>query len=167
MRKLRIGMCFVLGLGMGLTLSVTGAHAGPRPTSELALFQLLNGEITRDMNTSSAGAFNQADGGGLTLWTNDAGPGCNNVATGAVYEMHCSAAGHFCPWGSDGGAGLAFCGNVIGNVAYGKPINASTPTAPAPFYFVTKTDLDNATKSVCVVPAVGTLGMTCVPYRLK
>lgn len=163
--RIGIAMCFALGLGMGLTLHVTGADAANRPYGELNFFQLLNGEISRDMNTAS-GPFNQADGGGLTLWTNDAGPGCNSLATGAVYEMHCSAAGHFCPWGSDGGAGLAFCGNVIGNVAYGKPINASTPTAPAPFYFVTAPST-SATKSVCIVPAVGTLGMTCVPYRMQ
>ena len=159
----RIGLIFALGLVVGLALSVHPAQAENRP-SELPLLQSLNGEVTRTMNTAAGG---HADGGGLTLWSMDAGPGCNNVATGGVYELHCNAAGHFCPWGSDGGAGLAFCGTTIGNVAYGKPINASTPSAPAPFYFTAESGAPGAVKNICIVPASGSLSMTCAVYRLK
>lgn len=159
----RHGLFLALGLAMGLALSIRPAQAENRP-SEGPLFQLLNGEVSREMN---AGAGANADGGGLSLYSVDAGPGCNNVATGAVYEMHCNAAGHFCPWGSDGGAGLAFCGTTIGSVAYGKPVNASTPSAPAPFYFVAGPGTQGSTKNVCIVPASGTLAMTCALFRMK
>ena len=154
-------LTFALGIVMGLALSIAPAQAGPRPSSELGLFSSLNGVQTRETNSLVA------DGGGLSLWSMDAGPGCNNVATGAVYEMHCNSAGHFCPWGSDGGAGLAFCGTTIGNVAYGRPVNASTPAAPAPYWFTTPTDLSSSTTNVCIVPKAGDLTMTCALFRMR
>jgi hypothetical protein len=159
----RLGFVFALGLVMGLALSIQPAQAETRP-AELGLFTMLNGEVSREMNTSTGGF---ADGGGLTLWSIDAGPGCNNVATGAVYEMHCNAAGRFCPWGTDGGAGLAFCGTTIGAVGYGKPVNASTETAPAPYWFVTAPGAQGATKNVCIVPAAGSVNMTCALFRMR
>lgn len=153
-----LSFVFALGIAMGLALSVTPAEAGTRPGSELGLFQILNGEVVRELNASGGGF---ADGGGLSIVTLDAGIGCNTLATGAVYEMHCDSAGHFCPWG-DGG-----CSNAIGSQAYGKPINASTPTAPAPFYFVLQGDSTNATKRVCVTPVSGDATMICAPFRLR
>lgn len=156
----RLGLVFALGLVMGLALSVTPAQAENRP-AELGLFLMLNGEQSRTMNVLVA------DGGGLSLQSMDAGPGCNNVATGAVYEMHCSSAGHFCPWGNDGGAGLAVCGTTIGNVGYGRPVNASTPAAPAPFFFTTAAGGTGATKSVCIVPKSGDTNMTCALFRMR
>lgn len=159
MTKRTLSLVFALGIVMGLALSVPAAEAGPRPGSELDLFTRLNGVQTREMNG--------VDGGGLSLQSQDAGPGCNDVATGAVYEAHCSSAGHFCPWGSDGGAGLAFCGTTIGSVAYGKPINASTPSAPAPFWFVTPADSRSPTTNVCIVPKSGDVDMTCALYRMR
>lgn len=164
MRNLKITMCFVLGLGMGLALHVTGAQAENRPYGELNYFQALNGEQSRSRN--ALGGAN-SDGGGLSLYSVDAGPGCNNVPTGGVYEIHCNAAGHFCPWGNDGGAGLAVCGTTIGDLAYGRPINASTPTAPYPVFYTAPGGATGATKSICVTPASGTLSMTCAVFKLN
>lgn len=159
----RISIFLVLGFMAGVVLSVSPARAENRP-AELPMFQMLNGEQSRSLNTNTGGF---ADGGGLTLWSADAGPGCNNVATGAVYEMHCNAAGHFCAWGSDGGTGGSFCNTTIGNVGYGRPVNASTPSAPAPFYFVTAPGSQGATKNVCIVPASGSVNMTCALFRMQ
>jgi hypothetical protein len=151
------GLFLALGLVMGLALSFNSAEAGNRPTADNG-FLMLNGEATRDLNASGGGL---ADGGGLTLITLDAGIGCNLVATGGVYEMHCDSAGHFCSW-SDGG-----CSNAIGSQAYGRPVNASTPTSPAPYFFMTQTDTTNTTKQVCVTPASGDATMTCALFRLR
>lgn len=153
---------FLAGIAIGLAVAVLPANAENRP-AELPLFQSLNGEVMRDLN---AGPGLAADGGGLTLWSMDAGPGCNTVRTGAVYEMHCNAAVHFCPWGNDGGVGLAVCGTTIGNVAYGRPVAASSASSPAPFFFVTEAGTQGATKSICITPA-STAAATCALFRLK
>lgn len=164
MRKLAITMAFALGLGMGLALSITPAQAGPRPGSELDLFTRLNGEVTREVNGTGGGL---ADGGGLSLITLDAGIGCNTVVTGKVYEMHCDSPVHFCPWGSDGGS--AFCSSNIALVAYGRPVNASTPSAPFPYFFTAAADSSSltATKSVCMTPATGDATAICALFQLK
>lgn len=143
-----------LGVVLGLVLSVSDAHAGNRP-SDGVMFQMLNGEVSREANALVT------DGGGLSLWTVDAGPGCNTVATGAVYEMHCNAGAHFCVWG-DGG-----CSSTIGSQGYGRPVAASSPSAPAPYFFVTQSDTTNATKQVCVAPASGSTSTTCALFRMR
>lgn len=149
-----------LGVVLGLLLSVPAAQAENRPT-ELDLFQRLNGETYRDLN-AGGGGFPLADGGGLSLMTLDAGIGCNTLRTGAVYEMHCDSPVHFCPWG-DGG-----CSNAIGSQAYGKPVNASTPSAPFPFYFVVEGNATSgATKLICITPASGDATAICAPFRMK
>lgn len=150
-----------MGLAPNLSPLVLGEN---RPYGELNYLQQLNGEVTRGVN-ALGGANN--DGGGLSLYSVDAGPGCNNVPTGGVYEIHCNAAGHFCPWGSDGGAGLAFCGTTIGNVAYGKPVAASSPSSPAPFFYTAPAGTTGSTKNICIVPASGTLSMTCAVFQLR
>lgn len=142
-----------MGIAPSLPALVLG---GNRPTADNA-FLTLNGEVTRDLNTSASGL---ADGGGATLWTADAGIGCNAVATGAAYEMHCNTAGHFCAW-SDGG-----CSSTIGSQAYGRPVAASTASSPAPYFFVTQTDTANSTQQVCYTPASGATG-TCALFRLR
>ena len=149
----RHGLFAALGLVMGLALSFNTATAGNRP-AELGLFSMLNGEVSRDLNVVVA------DAGGLTLMTLDAGIGCNLVSTGAVYEMHCNTAGHFCAW-SDGG-----CSSSINSQAYGRPVNASTPAAPAPYYFVTEAS-SSTTKQVCYTPASGSVTGTCALFRMK
>lgn len=146
-------IALALGIVLGLAASVSPVHAGNRP-SETVLFQSLNGEVSRELNATVA------DGGGLSLMTLDAGIGCNMLATGAVYEMHCDSPGHFCPWG-DGG-----CSTAIGSQAYGKPFNSSTPSAPAPLYFVTEASA-TATKLICVAPASGDATLTCATFRLR
>lgn len=139
-----------LGLVLGLVLSVSPAHAGNRP-SDGVMYQMLNGEVSREM---------QADGGGLTLWTADAGIGCAQVATGAVYEMHCNAAAHFCGW-SDGG-----CSTTIGSQAYGRPVAASSASAPVPYFFVTQGDTSSSTKLVCAIPSASA-ALTCSLFRMR
>lgn len=146
-----------LGVVLGLIVSVSPSYAGNRP-SETPLFQMLNGEVSRELN-GTGGSFPLADGGGLSVVTYDAGVGCQAVATGAVYEAHCSAAGHFCPWG-DGG-----CSSAIGSQNFGKPVNASTATAPAPFWFVTEAST-TSTKLVCVTPSASA-SMVCALFRMR
>lgn len=138
-----------LGLVLGLALAVSPAAAANRP-SDGVMFQLLNGEVSREQ---------QADGGGLTLWTADAGIGCAQVATGAVYEMHCNAAAHFCGW-NDGG-----CSSAINSQAYGRPVAASSAGSPAPYFFLTQGDTA-ATKQVCATPASGAT-LTCALFRMR
>ena len=151
--KTRLG--FVAGVLLGLTLAVIPAQAGNRP-AELGLFSMLNGEVSRDLNSVVL------DGGGATLFSPDGSfIACNNVATGAVYEMHCNIAGHFCAW-SDGG-----CSTAISSQAYGRPVNASTPAAPAPYFFVTEASTTSATKQVCYVPVAGSAAATCALFRMK
>ena len=150
--KTRLG--FVAGMAIGLVLAVAPAQAGNRP-AELGLFSMLNGEVSRDLNAVVA------DGGGVTLMTLDAGIGCNLVSTGAVYEMHCDSAGHFCAW-SDGG-----CSSAVSSQAYGRPVNASTPAAPAPYFFVTEASTSSATKQVCYTPASGDATGICALFRMK
>lgn len=153
----RIGFIFALGLCMGLALSVSRADAAPR-NSDGVIFVRLNGVQSRPMNSLVA------DGGGLTLMSLDAGPGCNNVSTGQVYEMHCNAGAHFCPW-NDGGVS---CSSTIGAVTYGRPVAASSPSAPAPFFFVAPGDgsLTATSTSVCIAPASGSTSATCALFRL-
>lgn len=165
MKRLHI-ISLAVGLVLGLALHVSPAEAGPRPTSDLALFTALNGKHTRELNQTNS-LIGNADGGGLSLVSIDAGPGCNLVATGAVYEGHCATAGHFCPWGSDGGTGGSFCSTSIGSPSYGRPVNASSPNAPAPFWFITAPDLTNATTNVCIIPKLGDSTMTCALFRMQ
>lgn len=148
-----------LGFVLALAFVVTPAQAENRPYGELNFFQLLNGEVSRELNTGG-GSFPLADGGGLSIVTYDAGIGCNTVATGAVYEVHCNAAGHFCPWG-DGG-----CSSAIGSQNYGRPINASTATAPAPYYFTAQPGATGTSKLICVTPSASA-SMVCALFRMK
>lgn len=153
----RIGFVFALGVAMGLAVLVSPAHAENRP-SDGVLLTRLNGVVTREMNALVA------DGGGLTLFTVDAGPGCNNVSTGAVYEMHCNAAGHFCGW-NDGGVS---CGSAIGSASYGRPVAASSASDPRPYFFVAPGNATaGATTSVCIAPASGSTSTTCALFKLQ
>ena len=152
----RIGLVFALGAVMGLALAITPAHAENRG-SDGVVFVRLNGVQSRQRNTFIV------DGGGLTLYTVDAGPGCNTVATGQVYEMHCNAGAHFCPW-NDGGVA---CSSTIGDITYGRPVASSSPSAPAPFFFVAPGNPTAGTStSVCIAPASGSLSATCALFRL-
>lgn len=161
MKSIHVIIGAALGFMLALALNIPSAHAENRP-SELGLFTMLNGEQSRELNASP-----YFDGGGLTLFSMDAGPGCNNVATGAVYEMHCNTAGHFCAWGSDGGTGGSFCQTAIGSPSYGRPVNASTPAAPAPYWFTTKQGTQGETRSVCIIPKAGDVTMTCALFRMR
>lgn len=153
----RIGFVFALGVAMGLVVAVTPAQAENRP-SDGVMFMRLNGEVSRDLNSLVA------DGGGLSLMALDAGPGCNTVRTGATYEMHCNAAGHFCAW-ADGGVS---CSSTIAAVTYGRPVNASTPAAPYPYYFnTTGNPTAGSTETVCVAPASGNTSIICALFRMQ
>lgn len=143
-------------LALFLGVLALGAVAANRPYGELNFFQILNGEQSRSTQT---------DGGGLAMYTADAGIGCADVPTGGVFEIHCNTAGHFCPWGSDGGT--AFCSSTIGLVTYGRPINASTPDAPAPVFYTAPAGSAAATKSICVTPKSGATSMTCAVFQLN
>lgn len=148
-------IALALGVIVGFLFAVSPASAGPRPAGENATLQSLNGEVSRELNSLVA------DGGGLTLVTYDAGPGCGLVATGAVYEMHCNAGAHFCGW-SDGG-----CSSTIGSQSYGRPVASSSPSAPAPYFFMTQPDTVNATKLVCIAPASGSSTAQCALFRMR
>ena len=146
-------IALALGVAMGLALAVHPALADNRP-SDGVQFTLLNGEVSRELNS--------LDGGGLTLWTTDAGIGCNNVRTGKTYEMHCSAGVHFCAW-SDGG-----CSSSVNSQAYGRPVAASSPSSVAPYYFIAAPDSTaGSTKQVCMTPASGTAAATCALFLMR
>lgn len=152
MKTPRLGFLFALGVAMGLALAISPAHADNRPAGELSLFTLLNGEVSRDL---------QSDGGGVSLWTSDAGIACATVYTGKVYEMHCSAAAHFCAWG-DGG-----CSTTPSSQNYGRPIAASSALDPRPYYFVVQGDQTfQSTKLVCAIPSA-TAALTCPLFRMR
>lgn len=153
----RIGFIFALGVAMGLALSTTEARAENR-ASDGVIFTRLNGVVSRETNVFIA------DGGGLTLMALDAGPGCNTVRTGGVYEMHCNAGGHFCGW-NDGGVA---CGSTIGLSTYGRPVAASSPSAPEPYFFVAPGDATaGARTSVCIAPTSGNAAVTCALFLMQ
>lgn len=114
---------FVLGVTAVVAMAVSPLpHVAPlaesRTGSELALFQLLNGERVRTV---------QADGGGLTLFTSDAGIASVTVPGGGVVyiENPGTTACHLCsapdaPTVWDGG-----CNTTVGDPSYGSPIAAS------------------------------------------
>lgn len=148
----------VLGFFMGLAVAGSVVHAENRP-AETPLLQALNGAVTRPMNSYIV------DGGGLSLMALDAGPGCTTLQTGGVYEIHCNAPGHWCPWGDDGGVS---CNSTIGSVSYGRPISVSTAMSPAPLYYVAPGNATiGATKSVCVAPAAGNTSIICAVFKLE
>lgn len=144
---------FFMGIAPNLPSLVLG---GNRPYGELNYLQQLNGAQTRST---------QSDGGGLALYTADAGIGCVDVPTGGIYEIHCNAAGHFCPWGSDGGT--AFCSSTISMVTYGRPVAASSAAAPAPFFYTAPPGTTGSTKNICVTPASGSASVTCAVFPLQ
>lgn len=148
-----------MGIAPNLSPLVLGEN---RPYGELNYLQQLNGEQTRLMNPASTGA----DGGGLTLWSIDGGPGCNDVPTGGVYEIHCNAAGRFCPWGSDGGSAGGFCNILINSVGYGRPVAASSASSPAPFFYTAPPGTTGSTKNICIVPEASAT-MTCAVFQLR
>lgn len=143
-----------MGIAPSLPALVLG---GNRPTADNA-FLMLNGEATRDLNTVAGTGL--ADGGGATLWTIDAGIGCNLVSTGTPYEMHCNTAGYFCV-NQDGG-----CSATIGSPNFGRPVNASTSNAPAPYFFTPQTDTAS-TRLVCYTPVSTSATGTCALFRLR
>lgn len=160
MRRISLAGLIAFGFGLGLALTIPRAQAENRP-SETPMFQLLNGEVSRDLNLGE-GSSGSADGGGLTLMTLDAGIGCNTVRTGTVYEMHCDSPVHFCAWG-DGG-----CSTAIGSQNYGRPVNASTPAAPAPYYFISAPNSTAAArKQVCMTCATGDAQCICALFRMQ
>lgn len=152
MKRLHI-IFIVLGFMAGLAFSVSPARAENRP-AELPMFQMLNGEVRRDLNTSACTGL--ADGGGLTLWTADAGIACNCVKTGIPYKLVCQQASYFCPWG-DGG-----CSATVGSPNFGDPVATNTP-----YYFIPEGDpTRGATKLVCMIQTAAAVG-TCVPFRMQ
>lgn len=113
----RIALFFgVAALLMGVVPNVTPLLTG-RTGSELGLFLLLNGERTRSV---------QSDGGGLMLFTSDAGIATATVPGGGVVlvENPGTAACHLCgpladgTW--DGG-----CSTTTSDPNYGSPVAAS------------------------------------------
>ena len=143
---------------LAFLISAGLAFAGNRPTADNG-FLMLNGEVTRDLNTLAGVGY--ADGGGATLWTIDAGVGCNLVRTGTPYEMHCNTAGYFCT-NQDAG-----CVGTIGSPNFGRPVNASTSSAPAPYFFITQSDTASTTKLVCYTPVSTSATGTCALFPLR
>ena len=143
-----------LGVAMGLALSVMPAQAENRP-SDGVLFTRLNGSISHETGP---------DAGGLALSVADAGVGCMDLLTGATYEMHCNAGAHFCPW-ADGGLS---CSSSIHLATYGRPVAASSTSAPAPYFFTVDGNATiSATQRVCIAPASGSASATCALFKMK
>lgn len=122
---------FVGAVLLGLWLAAAPAEA--RPPAEFPMLMRLNGEWTRPAQSPAVMPLADAgccttDGGGLALWTIDAGVAVANVTGGQVYMVNCSAATNLCLYdgtttmqASDGG-----CSNAAGDPNYGLPIPAST-----------------------------------------
>lgn len=147
-------IALALGVAMGLTLSVAPAMAENRP-SDGVIFTKLNGEFEHQTGP---------DAGGLALSVADAGVGCMDLLTGATYEMHCNAGAHFCPW-SDGGLS---CSSSVHLATYGRPVAASTTSAPAPYFFTVEgNSTAAATKRVCIAPASGSAAATCALFKMR
>ena len=72
-----LSFVFALGIAMGLALSVPPAHAG-KPSSPFGLELMKLGERVRPL---------QADGGGLMLFTSDAGIATATVVAGHLYYV--------------------------------------------------------------------------------
>lgn len=144
-------LAFIVAAIVGVLLGAMPAAADNRP-AELPMFQMLNGEVTRDT---------LSDGGGVNMSTTDAGIGCADLVTGGVYEVHCNANAHLCPFG-DGG-----CSTSILSPAYGRPVAASSASSPQPYFLVLQgNSTAGATKLVCAMPAAAA-SLTCAAFRLR
>ena len=141
---------FLAAALLGLLLSAGPVSAEGRP-SPAQLDLMLSGEVSRSV---------QSDGGGLALYTTDAGIACATVATGGVYELHCSVAAHVCPWG-DGG-----CSITAASPNYGRPVGPSSAATPAPYVVTMTQGAQDATKLLCAIPSASAT-MTCAVFRLR
>lgn len=131
-------------------LSHVPALAESRTGSELGLFLLLNGERVRTV---------QADGGGLTLFTSDAGIASVTVPGGGVVyiENPGTTACHLCSpsdsaW--DGG-----CNTTVGDPNYGSPIAASGGQRWV--------SLRDSTTTLRAVPASGSAGCSMPVFNMR
>ncbi len=106
---------FVFAFVVGLALSAAPVHAGPRPTSELGLFQILNGERVRAL---------LSDGGPASLLTDSGVPASVTVTGGQVYyiENAGTAACHICTPGPELTTWDGGCSTTISDPNYGSPL---------------------------------------------
>lgn len=140
-------LVFALGVAMGLVLSAAPAQA--REGSQLGLTLRLNGERVRPV---------QSDGGGLMLWTVDAGVATVTVTAGSTVLVECpTAACHICGPGSDG-TWDAGCNVTIGDPNYGSPI------ASGGYRFIT---LRDTTTTLRGVPATSSATCSCAVYTMR
>lgn len=112
----RTGIIFALGIAMGLALSVPRAEAG-RPSNAVSLEQLQLGERSRPLQT---------DGGGLLLWTADAGVASATVSGGGLYVFeNLGTNGCFlCGPNPDGATWDGGCSAAISDPNYGQWLDA-------------------------------------------
>lgn len=137
-------------------LSVVPSLTAGRTGSELGLFLLLNGERTRST---------QSDGGGLLLWTADAGVATVTVTGGSIIyvENPGSTACHLCGPGPSASATAADwdggCNTTVGDVNYGSIVSASGGQRWI--------SLRDSTTTLKAVPASGSTTCTMPVYLMR
>lgn len=121
-----------------------------RSGSELSLFLVLNGERVRPT---------QADAGGLTLYTVDAGIASITVSGGSVYYMECpTTACHVCSPGPDGITWDGGCSNVVGDPNYGSLITSGG------YRYISTRD---STTTIKGVAASGSANCVCPTFIMR
>lgn len=140
-------------VGVFLGFALAAAPAQARPPAEFPMLMRLNGEWVRPAQAPVN------DGGGLNLWTMDAGIAVATVTGGQIYVLNCDVASHVCIY--DGTTTMqaydAGCNATRGDVNFGMPIAAATDR-----YVV----LQNGTTKLFATPA-SSATMNCTIWNLQ
>lgn len=139
-------------VAVAAVLGFAAWKADARPPAPFSLDLMLNGEPQRPL---------QADGGGLLLFTADAGLASTTVVGGGVYlVVTVGTACNVCTFGPTNTLGTSLdggCSNVVQAPNYGEPIASGASR---------KFVLQDATTTLVAVP---TTGASCVApvFRLR
>lgn len=150
-----VGVVAVVAMAMSPLPHVVSSLTA-RTGSELGLFLLLNGERTRPV---------QADGGGLMLYTADAGVAEVTVPSGGVVYVENAGSNicHLCGPGPSASSTTADwdggCSATASNVNYGSPIAATTGQRWI--------SLRDTTTTLRAVPASGSTTCTLPVYLMR
>lgn len=147
-----LSLVFALGIAMGLALSITPAQAA-RPGNALSLQQLSMGERSRPL---------MSDGGGLLLWTADAGATTVTVTGGGLYifqNIGSAAAGcHLCTPNPDGLTWDGGCSGTVSDPSYGVFIDGGAAVTLL---------LRDTTTTLKAIPASGVVTCTMPGWLMR
>jgi len=148
--RLVIGIALLGALFMGVAVPQVQQLALGRTGSELGLFLLLNGERTRSI---------QSDGGGLALWTTDAGVATISVTGGSVLYVEnagttiCHICGPLADSSWDAG-----CSTTTSDPNYGSPV------AVGGYRWIS---LRDTTTTIKAVPPSGSAAINCPVFYMR